>query len=87
MIGLEVLSSTRAGAVDAWLGADDAELDECSECGHLHFDVEQREYVPCPLATEGCTCALGLFVPASHDGIVPALRTKSSPDLAHETLP
>ena len=47
-----------SSAVDAWLDAAD-ELAECSECGHLHFNPEQREYVPCPLASEGCTCALG----------------------------
>lgn len=37
-------------------------LVECSECGHLHFDTKTREYVECPLRSEGCTCPFVLGV-------------------------
>jgi hypothetical protein len=29
---------------------------ECSECGHLHFDVDTNDFIDCPLAEEGCDC-------------------------------
>lgn len=29
-------------------------VDECSECGHLHWDATNGVYVACPI--EGCTC-------------------------------
>lgn len=31
-------------------------LEECSECGHLHFDVRFRSYIACPL--DECSCEL-----------------------------
>lgn len=33
------------------------DLRQCAECGHLHFDAENRVYVDCPLRPEGCLCA------------------------------
>jgi len=48
----------REGA-DAWLGdprdEHEAELTECAECGHLHFNPSTLEYERCPLAPE-CDC-------------------------------
>ena len=32
------------------------ELDDCTECGHPHFDWLNVVYVPCPQKAEGCTC-------------------------------
>lgn len=32
----------------------EADLLECSECGHQHFNG--REYLVCPLTSEGCAC-------------------------------
>lgn len=58
MTASERIRQARESAVDVWLAAKD-DLIECSECGHVHFDTKRREYVPCPLATEGCTCSLG----------------------------
>jgi hypothetical protein len=31
-------------------------LEECSECGHLHFDPIRNTYERCPVADEGCDC-------------------------------
>lgn len=33
-----------------------ANLLECSECGHQHFNG--REYLTCPLTDEGCACPM-----------------------------
>ena len=35
---------------------DDTDIIECSECGHEHFVLLSRMYLPCPLVDEGCTC-------------------------------
>lgn len=42
--------------------SDDEEedvIEECSECGHLHFNATRGEYEHCPLASEGCPCVMG----------------------------
>lgn len=35
---------------------DSRELEECSECGDLHFDPVTKRYRPCPQQEEGCSC-------------------------------
>lgn len=45
-----------------------SEIIECSECGHLHFDTERREYDRCPLRGEGCTCTHGIEAEAREAG-------------------
>lgn len=32
---------------------------ECSNCGHLHYDISTRSYFTCPLHDEGCPCRNG----------------------------
>lgn len=34
-----------------------SDIRQCAECGHLHWDADTREYVECPLRSEGCRCA------------------------------
>lgn len=41
-------------------------LAECSECGHVHFDIYRNTYRKCPLAGDvefGCKCPMQ---PRSH---------------------
>lgn len=52
---------------------------ECSECGHLHFNADDRKYEPCPI--EGCTCPL---VPRSYDWPAPLVTTDRGLERAAE---